>query len=309
MGVRIDVHRHVWTRPLIDALSARHSLPRVVRVADETVLEIAGEASSIVDLGPETRALGRGPVVAEDLDLVVVAISSPLGIEALPRQQALALIEAHLAGIEALGPRFAAWGPIPLDRPDPDDVDRVLDRGCVGISLPASSLANPRRLAVTAPLLDRIADRGVPLFLHPGPAPADRRADGGDSGTGEPRWWAPLTSYVTEMQAAWLSFATVGRSDHPQLTVVFAMLAGGGPLLSERLWTRGGPSVELDDPLTFYDTSSFGPAAIEALSRLVGEDQLVYGSDRPVVEPVPTARDAQLQENAARLLSPTYSHV
>ena len=88
------------------------------------------------------------------------------------------------------------------------------------------------------------------------------------------------------MQAAWLAFAALGRSRHPDLVVVFSMLAGAAPLLSERLDTRGGPAVDLRDPRVFYDTSSYGPAAVEAIARRVGPEQLVYGSDRPVLEPL-----------------------
>jgi hypothetical protein len=82
------------------------------------------------------------------------------------------------------------------------------------------------------------------------------------------------------------------------------MLAGGAPLLSERLAARGGPTIDVRDPLIFYDTSSYGPAAVEAMARRVGADQLVYGSDRPVVEPTPTGREALLQANAVRLIEP-----
>jgi hypothetical protein len=35
----------------------------------------------------------------------------------------------------------------------------------------------------------------------------------------------------------------------------------------------------------FYETSSYGPAAVHMLEELVGAEQLLYGSDRPVVEP------------------------
>jgi hypothetical protein len=91
------------------------------------------------------------------------------------------------------------------------------------------------------------------------------------------------------------------RRAHPALRVVFAMLAGGAPLLGERLLARGGPSIDLRDPLIFYDTSSFGPVAIESMARLVGPGQLVYGSDRPVVEPVAVSRS--LLENADWLAS------
>ena len=64
------------------------------------------------------------------------------------------------------------------------------------------------------------------------------------------------------------------------------MLAGGAPLHAERLAARGGPPLDLRDPLTFYDTSSYGPAAIEAIGRTGRSGQLVYGSDRPVIEPI-----------------------
>ena len=64
------------------------------------------------------------------------------------------------------------------------------------------------------------------------------------------------------------------------------------------------PDPDPFDPRVFYDTSSYGPAAIEAMARRVGPDQLVYGSDRPVIEPYPTGRDALLQHNGARIVTP-----
>jgi hypothetical protein len=36
----------------------------------------------------------------------------------------------------------------------------------------------------------------------------------------------------------------------------------------------------------------------------VGASQLVYGSDRPVLEPIPSGREAILQASAASLLTP-----
>ena len=83
--------------------------------------------------------------------------------------------------------------------------------------------------------------------------------------------------------------------------VVFAMLAGGAPLLSERLASRGAPSVELRDDHTFYECSSYGPAAVEMMARRVGTEALLYGSDRPVVEPATTGRDLLLQANTGQL--------
>ncbi len=68
------------------------------------------------------------------------------------------------------------WGALALDHPDPDDVDRALDRGCVGLSLPAGALAGVDRLARLRPVLARLERRGAPLFVHPGPGPAPATA-------------------------------------------------------------------------------------------------------------------------------------
>lgn len=191
------------------------------------------------------------------------------------------------------------WGPLALDRPEPDDVDRLLDRGCVGVSLPATALAGYDALDAYGAILERIVRADVPLLIHPGRAVGQA---GCRLPLGEPLWWRALTDYVAQMQAAWLTFVGLGRREHPALRVVFPMLAGGAPLHSERLAARGGPSIDLRDPLTFYDCSSYGPAATEAIVDRVGVAGLVYGSDRPVVEPVDCGRDRVLQENGARLI-------
>jgi hypothetical protein len=141
----------------------------------------------------------------------------------------------------------------------------------------------------------------VPLLVHPGRVPGEI---GGEAALGEPLWWRALTDYVAQMQAAWLTFVALGRREHPDLEVAFTMLAGCAPLHSERLAARGGPPIDLRDPLIFYDTSGYGPEAVEAMARRVGGDQLLYGSDRPVVEPLPTPRDETLRANAARVLIP-----
>jgi predicted TIM-barrel fold metal-dependent hydrolase len=299
--MQIDIHQHIWTEPLLDRLAVRRSLPFVRRTDGLTVLHCADEQPYVIDTEAEAPLRRASLVRSDGIDLAVIALSSPIGIEALAREDACELIAAHLDGISELGEEFAAWGPVALDEPDPDDVDRLLARGCVGISMPAAALAGGEALGAIAPLLERIAARGVPLLIHPGRAPG---REVGEASLTEPLWWRALTDYVAQMQAAWLTFASFGRREHPELMAVFAMLAGGAPLLSERLTTRGGPTLDLRDPLLFYDTSSYGPAAVEAMARRVGGDQLVYGSDRPVVEPVPTGRETILRANGARVVQP-----
>ena len=295
----VDLHQHVWTAPLLEALARRDRLPFVRRTDGLTVLHGGGELPYVIDTAAESADRRAQLLDADGVDRAVVAMSSPIGIEALPHDVAGELISAHLDGVLALDARFDAWGPVPVDHPDPADVDDVLRRGCVGVSVPASALAGREALDALGPMLERVQSHDVPLFVHPG------GVAGGpphEAPLTEPLWWRALTDYVSQMQAAWLTFAAHGRRELPGLTVVFAMLAGGAPLQSERLATRGGPALDLADPLTFYDTSSYGPGLVDAMAGWVGPAQLVYGSDRPVVEPVRTGRDRTLMDNAARLM-------
>jgi hypothetical protein len=285
MKMKMDVHQHMWTEPLVEALAARSELPFVRVESGLTVLYLAGERPYVIDLGSETLERRAALVELDGLDRALVCLSSPLGIEWLPRPQALALVDAYHEGALALAEPFGVWGAIALDRADPDDVDRLLARGCVGLSLPAGALAGVDALTRLDPVLARLEALGAPLFVHPGsPAALAGGGAAGQASLQEPLWWPALTGYVAGMQAAWLAFLVAGRPRHPRLRVVFAMLAGLAPLHAERLLARGGPSP-LPDPLVFYETSSYGPATVGLLEGLVGAGQLLYGSDRPVVDP------------------------
>lgn len=291
-NMRIDVHQHLWTEPFVEALTARGELPFVRREHGLTVLYLAGERPYVIDLASE-RPASRAELVQRDgLDRALLCLSSPLGVEWLPRAQATPLIDAYHEGALSLDGPFGVWAALALDRADPDDVDRALARGCVGVSLPAGAISSVEALTNLRPVLARLQERGAPLFVHPGPsagtgAPRVLR----DASFEDPLWWPALTSYVAGMQAAWLAFLVAGRPTHPELRVVFSMLAGLAPLHAERLASRGGPCAQQPDPLVFYDISSYGPTAVRAVASVVGARQLLYGSDRPVVEPAGHALD------------------
>lgn len=309
VDMRADLHQHVWTAPLLRALQARDRLPFVRRHGRATVVHSAGELPYRIDVAAHSAAARRATLHADGVQRAAVALSSPIGIEVLEPAAASELISAHLDGVLALGPEFLAWGPVPVQSPDGRDVDRVLSRGCVGVSLPAGALSGPAAVEFLGPVLDRVQARDVPLFVHPGPG-VTVRSDGDAHGlgaeieapAGEPPWWRALTEYVTQMQTAWLIFQTTGRPAYPRVRIVYAMLAGGAPLLAERLALRGGPQLNLTEPRTFYDTSGSGTQLRAAVEQLVGRDQLVYGSDRPVVEPSLTGGDLELMCNAGQLL-------
>ena len=295
-----DLHQHLWPDALLRRLARRTAPPRLTRDDRGWILELAGEPPSVADLfahDPTSRVL---QAEADGVDRVLVAPSTPLGIEALPAREAQPLLDAFHAGVLELGQPFSLWASVPLAAPAADEVGSLLEAGAAGLCLPAEAMTGPAGLERVGPLLERLEDRDAPLLVHPGQASADPRV---------PSWWPAMTSYVAAMQAAWLAWAQWGRAAHPRLKVVWAMLAGGAPLHAERLAARGGPADAVHDARAWFDVSSYGPHAVDAMLRVVGVDRLVLGSDRPVVDPPslarlgPAVRHAVAHVNPAKVLS------
>ncbi|HET9198823.1 MAG TPA: amidohydrolase family protein [Solirubrobacterales bacterium] len=296
---RIDVHQHLLSEALIEQLARRRRPPMLIRRGGGWTFRVSGEPDSVLSFDATNVALRAVEIRRDDVDRALVALSTVLGIETLPGEEAVPLLEAHHRGVEELPAGFGGWGAVQLEAPDPAEVDAVRGRGCVGVSLPATALAHPDGLAHVGPLLAALESHGAPLFVHPGPV-----APEAGPVRPVPVWWPALTDYVAQMQAAWFAFLHGGRREHPRLRVLFAMLAGGAPLQLERFVARGGTDPLAPDPLVYYDTSSYGPRMLEAMANAVGFTQLVYGSDRPVVDPFPP----QLGPQLGRLLHSTNPH-
>lgn len=300
----VDVHQHLWTPSLVDALRRRTRPPYL----DGWTLVLDGEPPYEADPADHDVEIRRKRNA--HLDLALVSLSSPLGIEHLPPEEAWPLIDAYHADARALPAPFGAWAAAPLTDPDPvrlsRSLGRALDQGLAGLQLPATALGDARGLALAAPLLDVLEDRGLPLFVHPGPAAA-----------AGPAWWAAVVPYVQQMHAAWYAFEAFGRPRHPRLKVCFALLAGLAPLHRERQLSRGAAGRGLVDPDLFLETSSYGPRAADAVIRELGIDVLVAGSDQPYAEsawpdpgdPAQRAVDHAVRvANPGRLLSRKESH-
>src|ERR1700733_14553971 len=102
--MQIDIHQHIWTEPLLDALSARRHLPFVRRTDEKlTVLHSASEQPYVIDVAAGGPAARARLLQADRADRAVIAISSPIGIEGLPHGEARQLIAAHLDGVLELG--------------------------------------------------------------------------------------------------------------------------------------------------------------------------------------------------------------
>jgi hypothetical protein len=284
-GLAVDVHQHLWPEELCRALAARRRRPRLRRRREGWTLEIRGEPAWPLDPAICDAEARRAENRAGGVGLAVVAPSLALGIEVLPADESAALLEAYDAGLAELGPGFAAWASVVWREVDPGALARHLDAGRVGLCLGARCLAAPADVERVAPLLELLVARDRPLFVHPGPT-----ADPAEGW--EPPWWPALTRYVADMSAAWYGVAAFVRPRFPGLRICFAMLAGLAPVHTERRESRGagiGP-----DPLAWYDTSSYGPRACEAVIAATGAERLVHGSDRPMGPARPPSGDPAL---------------
>ncbi len=293
--MHVDVHQHLWPAVLVEELRRRSEPPRL----DGWTLLTSGEAP--FEVNPADHDVGRraAQTARDGLDLAVIGLSSPLGIEYLAAADAEPLLDAYHHGVTELGPPFAGWAAACLAAIDAPGLAKQLDRGFVGLQLPATAVADEPGYRWCSPLLDVLAERDLPLFIHPGP-PVGGRVAG-------PAWWAALVSYVQQLHAAWFAFRAYGRPAYPRLRVCFAALAGLGPLHGERLAARGGA-----DPLArgvvdshmFVETSSYGDRAVDSVLRVLGVDMLVFGSDRPYAQPHPDLGLGEAAPHAIRVTNP-----
>ena len=129
-------------------------------------------------------------------------------------------------------------------------------------------------------MLDTLRGSGF-LFVHPiaGSPPA-----------AAPAWWPALVDYTSQMQRAYFSWLAAGQERWPDVSVVFAILAGGAPVQLERLASRGVDVRSVLHPNVYFDTSSYGRRALEVCVETFGVGQLVHGSDAPVIDPRATLR-------------------
>lgn len=271
-----DVHQHLWPTPLLEALRGRSKPPRLrgwtLALSDEPDYELDPDQHE-----PWLRAVEAR---ADGLDLVLISMSSPLGIELLAAEEAEELLAAYHEGALSLPPPFRAWAAASVRDPDPTALSRRLDQGFVGLQLPATALLGDRGYARVASLLAVLEDSGKPLFIHPGPA-----AFAEEHLSHSPPWWPAVVDYPRQMHAAWYAFRAFGRPRHPRLRVCFAMLAGLAPLHGERFAARAGERSVVDEQV-FLEASSYGTRAVDATVRVLGVDVLVNGSDRPYAKPV-----------------------
>ena len=312
--MRIDVHQHLWPPSLIAALRARRQAPLLEGGDDRPLLRMLHEPDGHVALAGHAVEQRLRALDAAGIDRAVISLSTPLGIEALPSEEATELIAAYHDGISGLvaasGGRLAAWAAVPLRAPDGGAavVSEALDRGFVGASIPSEALATPGALDAAGPLLAMLERRGRPLFVHPGPG-LDTEPYARDHGM--PVWWPNLGVYPGLSIRAFFAWRAIGAPRHPDLRVCFAIMGGAAPFLEERWRVFSGETRAIDRNL-FLDTASCGRLALECAMATYGVEQIVFGTDIPVISPDPVSRaladvgpaavEAVTERNPLRLL-------
>jgi predicted TIM-barrel fold metal-dependent hydrolase len=309
------MHQHLWPEPYLAALAARDAPPCIHRRGGELRLELAYEPECALSAAAHDPEARLAVLDACGIDVAVISISTPCGVEALSADEARPLLAAYHDGVSevvaASGGRLRAFAAACLDAPDTGAADLAdrLAAGFVGLSLPSEAIASPTGLDRCAPLLDMLERAGRPLFVHPGPAPWTR-PDPADPRL--PAWWTSLAQYPAWSLRAFATWRALGATAYPALRVVFAIMAGGAPFLEGRWRTFTGLAGGID-PNVFLDTASCQRLDLELALATYGAEQVVLGTDIPVISPDPLLRsldalglpviEAVCERNPGRLLN------
>jgi hypothetical protein len=254
----VDFHQHLWPPELIAELRARSAPPRL----RGSTLELPSNVSQadVAAHDPEERLKSLD---CDGIDAAVVSCPPSLELDS-------ELLAAYHEGIVRVAAE-SGGRIIPLATGEARD-------GFAGTCVAARALLD---LDSLAPLADELVRRNSFLFVHPGPESVR---------DGEPPWWSAVVGYAAQMQAAYAAWIAHGLERWPGLRVVFAILAGGAPIQLERLASRGLDTRRVLHANVFLDTASYAERALGFTLRTYGIEQVVYGSDWPVISTEATLR-------------------
>lgn len=121
----MDVHQHLWPEALIAALARRRTPPRLYRSGGDWMLRLTGERACRIDLDDHDPDARAAAVHADGMDRALICLSSPLGIETLPAEEAGPLLATFHAGVLELGEPFGLWGAVALEDLRADTADAL----------------------------------------------------------------------------------------------------------------------------------------------------------------------------------------
>ena len=293
--MKIDVFPHILPRQYFD---------RMLQVAPPG-MALQKRMSGIpvlVDVEQRLRVMDR----YEGYRQVLTLANPPLEVVGGPQisPELAKLANDGMAEVVARHPdRFPGFvASLPMNNPDAavKEIDRALDDlQATGVQVYTNVAGRPLDLPEYQPVFDRMAQRDLPIWLHPARPPSVS-----DYG-GEPRskwdiWWAFGWPYETAAAMARLVFSGI-FDRHPKLKIITHHMGSMIPFCAGRvgggLDQLGSRTDDPDDmaalkrlkkrPIDYFkmfygDTALFGAwHAMESGLAFFGADQILFGTDMP----------------------------
>ena len=295
--MRIDVHTHFVCLDFIKHLQGRSSYPSSVLEGGTYFTDCAPgmhtpAAPRVVDMEVKLRDIEEMKV---DLSVLSHAVPGPERLGGQEADDWACRINDHLAGIIQQYPdKFVGWGSIGFGSTERSiaEVDRCIDQlGFKGVQLFSNINQKPLDSPDFRPVFSHVAQRGVPLNMHPTVPLNLVGMDSSSLITG--------LGFMYDTSLATMRLIHSGWFDQgPEPILIVPHLAGIIPYLKGRLQRTFDPSLRsvgglpsLAHPIDHYlerlyvDTVCYHPEVLEYYYRLMGAGRMIYGTDHPFGQP------------------------
>ena len=293
--MKIDVFPHILPRRYFD---------RMLRVAPPG-MALQKRMSGIpvlVDVEERLRIMDR----YEGYVQVLTLANPPLEVVGGPSEtpELARLANDGMAELVAARPeRFPGFvASLPMNNPDAAlrEIDRALDDlHATGVQIYTNVAGRPLDLPEYQPIFDRMAQRDLPIWLHPA-RPAAVADYAGETRSKYDMWWAFGWPYETSVAMGRLVFSGI-FDPHPSLKIITHHMGAMIPFCAGRvgggLDQLGSRSDDPEDvaalrrlrrrPLDYFkmfygDTALFGAwHAMESGLAFFGADHVLFGTDMP----------------------------
>jgi uncharacterized protein len=256
----------------------------------------------LVDLDLRMAVMDRYEGYVQVLTLANPPIEIVAGPDLSPELARLANDE--MARVVAKRPeRFPGFvASLPMNNPDAAvaEIDRAIDHlGATGVQIFTNVGGRPLDLPEYRPIFARMAEHGLPIWLHPA-RPATFADYAGEARSKYDLWWAFGWPYETSVAMGRLVFS--GLFDrHPDLQIITHHLGAMIPFCAGRIGggldQLGSRTDDADDgaalgrlkrrPVDYFkmfygDTALFGAwPAMETGLEFFGADHVLFGTDMP----------------------------
>jgi aminocarboxymuconate-semialdehyde decarboxylase len=323
----IDSHFHWWPRSVFDKLCKRQGFPSAGRNANGGYDYwrrdgVGAHLNSWADWFDLDEQFAHMDGLGHHVDVVCSIGPFSVAFSDMPpsegRDYALMWNE-EMAGAQRKYPgRLWASAAVPLQdtKIAIDVLDHAVNKlGLMGANLPGSVGSDPRIDAERLePFYARVAELGVPLFLHPTDAVFQDMLEGYDGAL------HLSLGRVIEVSVAAARLVLSGLMErHPKLKVVLSHTGGALPYQSGRM-DKNTKAAKLPKPASTYmkrmytDTVSPHSAGMKFAIDYYGIDNVMYGTDYPCWDPATclklideiglsqTDRQKLFYDNARRIL-------